>query len=84
MDKDSAYAISNNNNDHKISVKINDVRFYPGNYYISLWASSKDSHTTFDYVRDCLKFKITDGGNLTQRRLPREAGLLFLTPEWSE
>jgi len=38
---------------------------------------------TVDYVEDCLSFEITDGGKLTTRRLPKSAGLLFLTPDWS-
>lgn len=63
------------------SVFFHDLRLYPGKYNLGLWVGSQDS-TTSDYVHDCLQLEILEGGALARRRLPREAGLLFLTPEW--
>jgi lipopolysaccharide transport system ATP-binding protein len=61
---------------------MDDVRLYPGTYYLSFWVGTKDSHDVYDYVQDCLRFRIIDGGRLTMRHLPRSAGLFFLTPDW--
>ncbi|MDF5731419.1 MAG: ABC transporter ATP-binding protein [Rhizonema sp. PD38] len=63
------------------NVLLKDIRFYPDTYYLSFWLGSKENET-YDYVKDCLSFRITDGGKLTMRPLPRSAGLFFLTPEW--
>jgi lipopolysaccharide transport system ATP-binding protein len=64
-------------------VKLTDIRFYPGKYIISYWVGSKRSHDTYDFLEDIHFFEITDGGSLTQRKLPRSNGLIFLTPAWS-
>ncbi|CAN5249489.1 ABC transporter ATP-binding protein [soil metagenome] len=83
IDTDSAFQVESDlNNEVFYEVILKDVRFYPGTYYISLYAGDLSSLETYDYVADCISFEIIDGGKLTQRRLPRSAGLLFLTPEW--
>lgn len=63
------------------NVTLKDIRLYPDTYYLSFWLGSKDNNT-YDYIKDCLSFTITDGGKLTMRPLPRSAGLFFFTPEW--
>lgn len=63
------------------NVTLKDIRLYPDTYYLSFWIGSKDNNT-YDYIKDCLSFTITDGGKLTTRPLPRSAGIFFFTPEW--
>jgi len=82
VDNDSGFQLNDLKKIENITVTLKDIRLYPGSYYISLWIGSSDSVDIFDYVEDCLVFNIVDGGKLTARRLPKEAGLLFLTPEW--
>ena len=65
-------------------VKIADIRLYPGTYYLSLYAGDTSSTEIYDYLEDCISFEIIDGGKLTSRHLPKSAGLLFITPEWSK
>jgi len=84
VDMDSGFQIDKIKERETISVTITDVRLYPDTYFIGLWAGSLTSIETFDYVIDCLSFTIVDGGKLTSRRLPRSAGILFLTPEWQK
>ena len=83
VDVDSGFHLREFQDQEALSVCIRDVRFYPGTYYVSLWVGSPTSTETFDRVEDCLSFEIIDGGRLTARSLPRSAGVLFLTPEWS-
>ena len=83
-DVDSEFKLERTKEREVLSVCIQDVRLYPGSYYLSLWLGSTTSTEIFDYAQDCLMFNIIDGGKLTMRQLPRSAGLLFLTPEWKQ
>lgn len=82
IDTDSDFQINNIQERETLSVNMLDLRLYPDTYFISLWVGSITSTETFDHVVDCLSFDIKDGGELTSRRLPKSAGLLFMTPEW--
>ena len=82
IDVDSGFEIECLRREEVLSIRIADIRLYPGTYHVSLWVGSVTSIETYDHVQDCLSFEIIDGGRLTSRRLPRSAGLLFLTPEW--
>lgn len=81
-DTDSHFQLERSVESNSVDVRISDLRFYPGEYFVSLWAGTIDSRSTYDFAHDCICFEITDGGTLTNRTLPREAGLFFLTPEW--
>ena len=82
VDTDSGFSIEELNRTELFTVELKDIRFYPDSYYISLWAGSINSIDIYDHVIDCLSFDVIDGGLLSSRRLPRSAGILFLTPEW--
>jgi ABC-type polysaccharide/polyol phosphate transport system ATPase subunit len=82
VDTDSSFFIEATQVEEAISVLIPDIRFYPGTYYASLWVGSMTSET-WDHVHDCIAFEVVAGGSLTQRRLPRAAGMIFLTPIWT-
>lgn len=82
IDVDSGFQIEGLQKRQVVSVTLSDVRLYPDTYSISLWAGSITSTERFDYVTECVSFEIVDGGALTSRRLPRSAGVLFLTPTW--
>lgn len=81
-DCDSNFELTDAREVEFISIQIADIRLYPGSYYLGLWAGSSDVRETYDFVSDCSKIDILDGGKLTTRQLPRSAGLLFLTPNW--
>jgi lipopolysaccharide transport system ATP-binding protein len=82
-DQDSGFSLGNDRETWTVHVRFDDVRFYPGPYYVSLWVSNWANTEVLDHVEDCLTFRIVDGGKLTMRSLPRHTGLIFLTPEWS-
>lgn len=82
MDSDSHFLIDNAQDGEEISIHFSDVRFYPDTYFISLWTGSESGIEMYDSIEDCLSFRIIDGGELTARQLNRNAGLLFVTPEW--
>jgi lipopolysaccharide transport system ATP-binding protein len=82
MDIDSGFQIDDFDSSGAVSVFFRDLRLYPDTYYINLKVHSITSNELYDLVEDCLSFEITDGGKLAMRSLPKETGLLFLTPEW--
>ena len=84
IDVDSGYRVRRNSGQEIISVILEDIRFYPGLYYIGLWIGTLRGGETFEYLRDVATFQVIGGGRLTMRSLPRNAGLLFLTPKWVE
>jgi lipopolysaccharide transport system ATP-binding protein len=81
IDEDSGFNLGPVAAAEAVAVTLRDLRFYPGRYLLSLWVGSADSET-WDAVQDCVVLEIAEGGALARRRLPRDAGLLFLTPEW--
>jgi homopolymeric O-antigen transport system ATP-binding protein len=79
---DSGFSLGNDRESWNVSVDFEDIRFYPGTYHVTLWATDGSNTEEFDRVEDALTFRIVDGGKLTMRPLPRYAGLIFLTPRW--
>jgi lipopolysaccharide transport system ATP-binding protein len=65
-----------------VEVKLDDVRFFPGEYSISLYCGDMSSVEAYDYKESVLNFEILDGGLLTSRRLIKESWTLFITPQW--
>lgn len=84
IDCDSGFKVDMVYGKVKLSVILKDIRFYPDQYHIGLWAGGIESIDQYDYLETCANFEIVDGGKLTSRTLPRTAGLLFLTPEWKK
>lgn len=82
-DVDAGFAMPTGRRDQTITVRIPDVRLFPGEYRLSLWVSDAANVRVYDQAEDCLTFRITDGGRLTQRPLPRHWGIVFLSPTWS-
>jgi lipopolysaccharide transport system ATP-binding protein len=82
IDGDSGFEFEDFKRSEQFEVLLKDVRFYPGTYYVSLYATAPESIDVYDHVQDVLMFHVVDGGQLTARTLPRSYGLLFLTPEW--
>ena len=84
IDVDSDFQINYNKSIAEFEVIIRDIRLYPDVYFISIYAGDMSSQEVYDYVEDCISFQIIDGGKYTNRNLPRNAGLVFLTPKWNE
>lgn len=82
-DVDAGFATPTGRRDQEITVRIPEIRFFPGEYRITLWASDAANAQIYDSAEDCLTFRIPDGGKLTFRRLPREWGVVFLSPTWT-
>ncbi len=81
---DSKFQIDKIDSEEEFLITIQDMRFYPGNYLISIWAGNTLGSETYDAIEDCLFFEIISGGQLTTRSLPRNTGLIFLTPKWEK
>lgn len=64
-------------------INFNDLRLYPDQYRFGFWIGDKTSEETFDYAKNCIQLNITDGSVLVKRNLPKNSGVVFLTPEWT-
>jgi lipopolysaccharide transport system ATP-binding protein len=82
VDVDSGFTLDRLHQDQWMRITLEDVRFYPGSYCVSLWVGGTDSIDEYAVWDDALTFTIVGGGGRTARRLPRSAGLVFLTPRW--
>ena len=82
INDDSNFSINNLKRKENLVLTLPDIRFYPGTYFISLWAGNQNSLDTYDRIENCISFQIIDGGRYTNRSLPRYAGLMFFTPSW--
>ena len=82
-DVDAGFATPVGRRDQTITVRIPDVRLFPGEYRLTLWVSDPANARVYDHAEDCLIFRITDGGQITQRPLPRHWGIVFLSPTWT-
>ncbi len=82
MDVDSGFQIDDFNSNETVAVYFRDLRLYPDTYYINLKVHTITSNELYDLVEDCLSFEIIDGGKFAMRSLPKDTGILFLTPEW--
>ena len=83
VDDDASFSLPLGSTLQEVRVRIPDVRLYPGSYQISLYIQDGSNTISFDQAENCLMFDITDGGRYTFRPLPRQSGLLFLTPDWT-
>ena len=82
-DLDSRFVLGNDHDAWDVTVDFDDIRLYPGTYYVTVWATDPAVTEEFDRVDDCTAFDIVDGGRYTSRLLQRHAGVVFLTPNWS-
>jgi lipopolysaccharide transport system ATP-binding protein len=82
VDDDASFSVPTGAAERTVWVRIPDIRFYPGAYRVSLYASDGANTHVFDQAEDCLTFRITDGGLLTFRPLPRHSGVVFIAPSW--
>ncbi|MBF5038117.1 ATP-binding cassette domain-containing protein [Methylophilus sp. 13] len=78
---DSNYIPNSMKGECVFEVMLEDIRFYPGEYLISLWVGNASSEP-YDYVLECGRFEVHEGGAKALRRLPRVEGMHFLTPKW--
>lgn len=84
IDCDSGFKVEKVDGEIELAVTLKDIRFYPDQYRVGLWAGGIESIEQYDCLEPCASFEVVDGGKLTSRTLPRTAGLLFLTPEWEK
>ncbi len=82
IDADSGFTTGDAAETVDVRVVVNDLRLYPDDYVIGLWAGDASGTEAFFHECRVRTFTISDGGQLTGRALPRSAGLLFLTPQW--
>jgi len=81
LNVDSNFPVELDESDANFKIVLNDIRFFPGHYNVSLILSDGGYHV-YDRIEDALTFTIQDGGAIAKRSLPRHEGLIFLTPEW--
>lgn len=84
MTRDSNFELNHENEKETYTVRISDIRLFPGTYNISLTCANTTGHELYDNIEEAISFTILDGGKYTHRALPRQAGLFFLNPNWQK
>lgn len=83
-DNDSGFSLINVSGPRHVSLKLPDLRFYPGEYRITVELLSEIfnyQYDNYDTVESCIAFNMINNSAIT-RELKRCGGLLYLTPEW--
>jgi len=84
-DSDSGFSIGSVDGEKHISLNINDIRFCPGKYYISVTILSEILNHKYDYYDEAefaISFEVHNH-LIMDRSLQRSSGLLILTPQWN-
>ena len=84
MNIDSGFPIIHQQNFESYKICIRDFPLFPGDYKITLTIADPGGHEVYDNIEGCMNVTILQGGEKVRRPLPKEAGLFFLTPEWSK
>ncbi|MBI3133421.1 MAG: ABC transporter ATP-binding protein [Bacteroidetes bacterium] len=63
-------------------ISFRDFRLYPDQYTLGFWIGDKVSEETFDYAKNCIGLNVIEGSAIVKRSLPKNSGMVFLTPEW--
>jgi lipopolysaccharide transport system ATP-binding protein len=84
MPRDSNFQLVHTKENEIYQVILNDLRLFPGIYYIHLISANTTGHEIFDCIENAISFEIIDGGKYTSRILPRNVGLFFLNPSWKK
>lgn len=66
----------------RIEVCIDDVKLYPGVYWLRLWVGDPTALETYDDRTDALCFTVMDAPSLSRRRLLPGQGFIFFQPSW--
>lgn len=84
-DNDSGFSLQKDSGLRHVSLKVGDLRLYPGEYRMDIELTSEIfnyKYDVYDLVESCLAFKMVNNSAIN-RELKRDAGLLYLTPEWT-
>ena len=84
-DNDSGFSLQKAAGARHVSLKVGDLRLYPGEYRIDVELTSEIfnyRYDAYDLVESCLAFKMVNNSAIN-RELRRHAGLLYLSPEWT-
>jgi lipopolysaccharide transport system ATP-binding protein len=84
MNQDSGFPLTLENDEEIFKVTIDKLPLFPGEYTITLTIADPGGHTVYDNLEACIGFTILEGGPNVNRKLPKEAGLFFLTPVWEK
>lgn len=83
VDSDSGFRIERFRGSKLLQLRLRDIRFYPGTYFLSFWLGTINASETFHFIEEKLSFEILPGGPIVNRELPTTAGLMYLTPDWA-
>jgi lipopolysaccharide transport system ATP-binding protein len=81
-DVDAGFNLENPSEKSRILVRLKNQKLYPGDYLISLWLGGTDS-TRIDYVHNCARFTVRDGGSVLTRPLMHNLGMVYEVAEWT-
>lgn len=81
VDTDAGFLLEDLSEQTRVAVTLKNQKLYPGDYVVSLWLGAIDTNP-IDYLKDCAKFAVVEGGDVVKRPLSRRLGLVYETAEW--
>ena len=81
---DSSFDLNEISNRIDLKIEFKNLIFYPGKYKIGFWIGSQDYSETFDHLIYCADFFINEGSPFVRRKLSKNGGFVYLTPNWSK
>lgn len=84
MNKDSGFVLQHQQRFESYLIQIPAIPLFPGDYKVTLTIADPSGFDVYDNIEACLEFTILQGGKHVTRRLPREAGIFFLSPHWQK
>jgi lipopolysaccharide transport system ATP-binding protein len=81
LDIDSGFSFEDLVERAVIRITLRNSRLYPGDYLVSLWLGEIDTNP-IDYLKDCAKFTVAEGGSVVKRALNRRLGLIYESAYW--
>jgi lipopolysaccharide transport system ATP-binding protein len=84
LNQDSDFPLVFEKREETFKITLHNLCLFPGEYSITLTATDPGGHSIYDSLQACIGFNIMEGGPKVNRKLPKEAGLIFLTPRWEK
>ena len=81
LDVNAGFSLEDVSNHTVVRVALKNSKLYPGDYLISLWLGEIDTNP-IDYLKDCTRFTVAEGGGIAKGVMNRRLGLVYEPAHW--
>jgi hypothetical protein len=79
--EDAGFELLDLNGESKIRVVLENLKLYPGEYYVRLWLADS-AYEALDRIDHAIKFTVIEGGTVIKRQLARSSAVVHEVPQW--